>query len=759
MIARQTVRAIASAASAATTVEAAATAAASVSPCVMARTASSSTTPLSSTGARVSPMHIQQRSFISNPRVVKVTLSKSAKLVRSYSTKSYPPHILLSFPALSPTMTQGNLGAWRKNVGDGVAPGDVLVEIETDKAQMDFECQEEGYVAKVFLSAGTKDPLCVLAENKEDIDKFADFTLDAAPAAPPKSADAPKAPVADAPTPVAAAGAAAESAAPAHDGRVLASPAARFIAASKGIPLEHIKGTGPHGRIVKADVESYKVAPDASAASASPTTTSSFPAYVPAPVTAQAYEDIPLSNVRKVIASRLTESKQAIPHYYLTLELNAEEILKIRETLNKQSDGRYKLSVNDFVIKAASLALRDVPAVNSAWQGTFIREYKTSDIAVAVATENGLITPIVTNADGKGLSTISNTVKELAEKARDGKLAPHEYQGGSFTISNLGMFGIQSFTAIINPPHAAILAVGGVEDKLVLDDKSERGFRSQKTFKVTLSCDHRVVDGAVGAKWLQRFKGYVENPLSALETIKPLITSPNLWTIQLRYNKSSSSKLLIQTFDICAKHNVDVTDLSISSNNASIQTLAISVLTQNIEFFDVLLQLDHVEVQLSWVSLDGAAHGCISSKGSTESIFNETITLDTENVYPYVLTVLCQSGIRSSILSEAIEYLSSQNVVINTATTLSSGSIETKTSFKAIEFKVDVRSNNNGGDVDTYLKGLRTELFLMGTKGGKLDAKTDMTLLKDNVFRRHKKLVVFDMDSTLIQQEVIDEIA
>ncbi|KAJ3088783.1 hypothetical protein HDU96_004004, partial [Phlyctochytrium bullatum] len=215
-----------------------------------------------------------------------------------------------------------------------------------------------------------------------------------------------------------------------------------------------------------------------------------------------------------VIASRLTESKQSVPHYYLTIELNAEEILSLRETLNKKGDGKYKLSVNDFVIKASALALRDVPAVNSAWQGSFIREYKTSDIAVAVATENGLITPIVTKAEAKGLSVISNSVKELAGKARDGKLAPHEYQGGSFTISNLGMYGIKSFTAIINPPHAAILAVGGVEEKLVLN--ADQTVRTVKTFHVTLSCDHRVVDGAVGATWLQKFKGYIENPLSMI---------------------------------------------------------------------------------------------------------------------------------------------------------------------------------------------------------------------------------------------------
>lgn len=435
-------------------------------------------------------------------------------------------------------MTQGNIGAWKKRIGDQVSQGDVLVEIETDKAQMDMECQDEGYLAKIFLENGLKDvsvgtPLCILAENKEDIDKFANFVVGGAVAPPPPSTT-----TTTAPAPAAAASSssssststsaavpgAAQTHAPtigSHDGRIMASPAARFIAMSKGINLELVKGTGPNGRIVKADVEAFKapVAPVAATATTAAVPAPSAPsvtAYTPAPSTTQMYEDLPLSNIRKVIASRLTESKQSIPHYYLTVELNAGEVLKLREKLNGTSDGKYKLSLNDFVIKAASLALRDVPEVNSAWQGSFIRQFKSSDICVAVATDTGLITPILSQAEGKGLSSISNQVKELAGRAREGKLAPHEYQGGSFTISNLGMFGVQSFTAIINPPHAAILAVGGIEDKLVLDVSSERGFSSDKVFKVTLSCDHRVVDGAVGAQWLQKFKSYIEKPLTML---------------------------------------------------------------------------------------------------------------------------------------------------------------------------------------------------------------------------------------------------
>ncbi|KAJ3354151.1 hypothetical protein HDU83_005757 [Entophlyctis luteolus] len=430
----------------------------------------------------------------------------SAPAVAGSNPADFPPHVLMGMPALSPTMTQGNIGVWKKKVGDKIVPGESLVEIETDKAQMDFECQEEGYIAKIFLDANTKDvvvgtPLCILVEEQADVEKFATFTIGSGTSSP-ESATAP-------PAVAKSAASAAPVTAPSRNsgGRVIASPAAKFIAATKGIPLENISGTGPNGRILKGDVLSFKgvVSPK----------TASTPSFVAAATpSGQAYIDTPLSSIRKVIADRLSESKQTIPHYYLTVELNADTVLSLRETLNKQANGKFKISLNDFVIKASSLALRDVPAVNSAWQGSFIREFQTSDISVAVATETGLITPIVAGAESRGLANISNTVKALAEKARDGKLQPHEYQGGSFTISNLGMFGIKSFTAIINPPQSAILAVGGVEEKLVADASAAKGFRIQRVFHVTLSCDHRVVDGAVGAKWLQSFKGYIENPMT-----------------------------------------------------------------------------------------------------------------------------------------------------------------------------------------------------------------------------------------------------
>ncbi len=293
-------------------------------------------------------------------------------------------------------------------------------------------------------------------------------------------------------------------------GRVFATPVAKTIAAEKNIPLNAVSGSGPDGLVIKKDVVNFvpAEAPVKKAAAPAPSvTTTAAPA---------AYKDVPLSNIRKVIANRLTESKVTIPHYYLTVDINADKILKLREILNNESNGAFKLSVNDFIVKAAALALRDVPQVNSAWHDTFIREYVNADIAVAVATPTGLITPIVKTADLKGLETISSSIKEMAGRAKDGKLAPHEYQGGTFTISNLGMFNISHFTAIINPPHAGILAVGSTKAVMVPDASAEKGFRVEQQLSVTLSLDHRVVDGAVGAKWLEKFRTYLENPLKML---------------------------------------------------------------------------------------------------------------------------------------------------------------------------------------------------------------------------------------------------
>ncbi|KAJ2664556.1 pyruvate dehydrogenase complex dihydrolipoamide acetyltransferase component (E2) [Coemansia sp. RSA 1200] len=463
---------------------------------------------------------------------------------RQYSSsKGYPEHQVIGMPALSPTMTQGNVGQWQKSVGDKIEPGDVLVEIETDKAQMDFEFQDEGYLAKILAPVGTKDlpidsPVAIIVENQEDVAAFADYSVDQAEspeAAAPADSNNQGAKSADNAPPAAAAKAEAEAAptqGAAKEGssggdRIFASPLAKTMAKERGLDLAQIKGSGPRGRIVKSDVEAY-AASGASAKPAAAAATSSAPATAPAkaakpakPAEAPAgaaagFTDIPLTNMRKVIASRLTEAKSTVPHYYLTQSIAMDKVSKLRQSLNTAANGAYKLSLNDFIIKAAASALRDVPEVNSSWQGEFIRQHHHADIAVAAATPAGLITPIVRTCDAKGLKSISAEVRELVGRARANKLKPDEFQGGSFTISNLGMYGITSFSAIINPPHSAILSIGAAESRLVPDDSAEKGFAVAQIMSVQLSADHRVVDGAVGAQFLKAFRGYLENPLTLL---------------------------------------------------------------------------------------------------------------------------------------------------------------------------------------------------------------------------------------------------
>ncbi|KAI8073777.1 pyruvate dehydrogenase complex dihydrolipoamide acetyltransferase [Thamnidium elegans] len=485
------------------------------------------------TAARTTPVlakHASVRTFASTcaPKFIALrTLANqvSAKDSRLYSSAAFPTHNVISMPALSPTMTAGGIGVWNKKVGDEIQPGDVLVEIETDKAQMDFECQEEGFLAKVLVDSGAKDiavgqPIAIFVEDAADIAAFENFSAaDIAGDAPAPVAAEPAKEETKSETPTPAVESKSEVT-PSHGGRVLASPLARKIADERGLDISLVKGSAHGGVITKDDVESYK-APAAPAAAAPSAAAAAAPAQIPAAyapqgVSGAAYTDIPTTSMRKIIASRLTESKQTVPHYYLTVEINMDKTNKLREVLNKSAEGKYKLSVNDFVIKASALSLKQVPEVNAAWQGDFIRQYNSADICVAVATPTGLITPIVTSAEGKGLSTISSQVKDLATRARDGKLSPAEYQGGSFTISNLGMFGINNFTAIINPPQSCILAVGGAQQKVVPDETTESGFAVRNVMEVTLSADHRVVDGAVGATWLQAFKGFMENPLKMM---------------------------------------------------------------------------------------------------------------------------------------------------------------------------------------------------------------------------------------------------
>merc|ERR1712083_442407 len=377
-----------------------------------------------------------------------------------------------------------------------------------------------------FIEAGTRDIpigklLCIIVEEQEDVAKFADFDASsaaeaAAPAAAPAPAPAAAAPAPPPPPPPASTPAAApvQRSAPVAGGKVFASPAAKRVAAEKGIDLSQIKsGSGMDGMITSKDVESFK--PAASAAAA-PSLLSSFPAASPQDLAgAGVYSDAEASGIRKVIAKRLQQSKHEIPHYYLTVECRMDKIMALRKEINAtyEKEG-VKLSVNDFVIKAVALACKRVPECNSAWMETFIRTFHTCDVSVAVDTGSGLITPIVTGVEAKGLAEISESVKEMAGRAKIGKLAPHEYQGGTITVSNLGMFGINQFTAIINPPQACILAVGGTEKKVVVGAEGVPAVANM--MRVTMSCDHRVVDGAVGAQWLQHFKKFMETPQAML---------------------------------------------------------------------------------------------------------------------------------------------------------------------------------------------------------------------------------------------------
>ncbi|XP_075909834.1 dihydrolipoyllysine-residue acetyltransferase component of pyruvate dehydrogenase complex, mitochondrial [Petromyzon marinus] len=446
------------------------------------------------------------------------------------ASKAYPPFMKITLPALSPTMAMGTIQRWEKKVGDKLSEGDLLAEIETDKATIGFEVMEEGFLAKILVADGTRDvpigaPLCIVVEREQDVALFNDYVeADATtpakvePAPPPHSAVAPALAQPPPPSPAAPLGGGGGAAAAPSSSRVFASPLARKLAADRGLDLATVKGTGPEGRVTKHDVETF-VPP----VTATPTATTVAPpaAPRPAPTTPAAplagdFVDIPVTNVRKVIAARLLQSKQTIPHYYLSVDVTMDEVIGMRKELNEVvKEEKIKLSVNDFIIKATALACLKVPEANSSWMDSIIRQHHVVDVNVAVSTSFGLITPIVFNAHHKGLATISRDVTALAARARDGKLQPHEFQGGTITISNLGMFGIKNFSAIINPPQACILAVGGTEKRLLPAD-NEKGFVVASVMSVTLSCDHRVVDGAVGAQWLAEFRKFLERPSTML---------------------------------------------------------------------------------------------------------------------------------------------------------------------------------------------------------------------------------------------------
>jgi pyruvate dehydrogenase E2 component (dihydrolipoamide acetyltransferase) len=397
-------------------------------------------------------------------------------------------------------MTEGNIIRWTKKVGEAVKKGEILLEIETDKALVEVEAQHDGVLGKILVPEGSngvkvESPIALLAVNGES------------PASLGAAAPAAKAPAAAAAKPAAASAAPAPAPAAApvperHEGRVFASPLARRLAKELNVDLARVAGSGPNGRVLKADVEAASRAMPAAARA---------PEAVPA-VIGPAWEEIPHSSVRRVIAQRLGEAKRNIPHFYLTIDCQVDALLAARKQINDLIEGS-KLSVNDFVIKAAALTLRKFPAVNASWTDNAIRRFRDVDVAVAVATPNGLITPVVRGADQKSLGRISAEMKELSERAKQGRLRPEEFQGGGFTISNLGMYGIREFAAIINPPQACILAVGAAEQRPVVRD----GALAVATLMTcTLSVDHRAVDGALGSEFLAAFKKVIEAPIAML---------------------------------------------------------------------------------------------------------------------------------------------------------------------------------------------------------------------------------------------------
>ena len=417
-------------------------------------------------------------------------------------------------PALSPTMESGTVSKWTVSVGDAVRSGDVIAEIETDKATMEVEAVDEGVMAVILVSEGAEGvavgtPIARLAEDGEAVDDVA--------ASPAASAPAPAAPATTADekpadTPAPAATPAPVSAPSAKDtqnkagDRIFASPLARRIAADQGVDLASLAGSGPHGRILRRDVEAAETRQSSAGVAAMPTN---------APMSAVAGASTVEANsqMRRIIAQRLQESKANAPHFYLTVDCEIDNLLAARRMMNEQAGEGVKISVNDLVIRAAAMALIAVPKANASWEGENTRYFQHADIAMAVAVDGGLVTPVVWAAEQKGLAALSGITRDLALRAREGKLAPEEFSGGSFTISNLGMYGIREFAAVINPPQGAILAVGAGEERPVVRDGQ---LAVATVMSVTLSADHRVVDGAVGAEWLQAFKGYIQQPVTML---------------------------------------------------------------------------------------------------------------------------------------------------------------------------------------------------------------------------------------------------
>lgn len=438
-----------------------------------------------------------------------------------------PVKILM--PALSPTMTDGKLAKWNVSIGDNVASGDVLAEIETDKATMEVEAVEEGKVAKLLVQEGSENVavnsvIALLLEDGETADDIelpeeassendtvddaddlgsVEDTSSESNVDIPVLQSKPEAPPLKANHTSSGHISLGEGIDPLNKDRVLASPLAKRMAAQAGIGLDEISGSGPNGRIVKRDIEAVLSGGLPAIVTANPTSDTNN----------QEYELIEHSTMRKTIAARLTESKQTVPHFYLRVDCEIDKLLEFRAELNKKADGAYKLSINDIIIKAAGVALKKVPNANACWTESGIKVFRSADISIAVSVEGGLITPIVFNADGKGLEQISKEMHELAERARDGKLSPEEYTGGTFSISNLGMYGVKSFDAVINPPQACILAVGAGQQSPVVHNGA---LAVATVMNLTLSADHRAVDGAVAAEYMKCLSGLIEDPMTML---------------------------------------------------------------------------------------------------------------------------------------------------------------------------------------------------------------------------------------------------
>ncbi|XP_047940128.1 dihydrolipoyllysine-residue acetyltransferase component 2 of pyruvate dehydrogenase complex, mitochondrial-like [Salvia hispanica] len=429
--------------------------------------------------------------------------SQQRNFIRYYSTDSgLPPHQEIGMPSLSPTMTEGNIAKWMKKEGEKLAPGDVLCEVETDKASVEMECMEEGYLAKIVLGDGSTgikvgEIIAVTVEEEEDLAKFKDYSPSISDAAASSKEPSPPTPTKEE-SPEEAATNPTERSSPGN--RIFTGPLTSMLAKDDKVHISNTKGTSHDGRVAKIDI---KDSPASGGKEVSP---------------ALDYTDIPQTQIGKVTASRLLQSKQTIPHYYLTVDTCVDKLMELRIHLNslQEASGGRRISINDLVIKAAAMALREVPQCNSSWTDDYIRQYRNVNINIAVQTDNGLCVPVIKDADKKGLSRIGKEVKHLAEKARENSLKPEDYEGGTFTVSNLGgSFGVEQFRAIVNPPQAGILAVGSAERR-VIPGSGPKQYEFASFMTATLSCDHRVVDGAIGAEWLKAYKGYIENPQSML---------------------------------------------------------------------------------------------------------------------------------------------------------------------------------------------------------------------------------------------------